>query len=91
MGGQGRRNRGYRKDDPVANAQINADIRIRSVGRMIYIDLPAPLSCRLTNLAGKTIRRLQLSSGENCIDGLAAGIYIINLTDMPGIKVICKE
>ena len=82
---------GIVKDDPVANAQINADIRIRSVGRMIYIDLPAPLSCRLTNLAGKTIRRLQLSSGENCIDGLAAGIYIINLADMPGIKVICKE
>lgn len=82
---------GIAKDDPVANAQINADIRIRSVGRMIYIDLPAPLSCRLTNLAGKTIRRLQLSSGENCIDGLAAGIYIINLADMPGIKVICKE
>lgn len=82
---------GIVKDDPVANAQINAAIRIRSVGRMIYIDLPAPLSCHLTNLAGKTIRRLQLSSGENCIDGLAAGIYIINLVDMPGIKVICKE
>ncbi len=82
---------GIVRDDAVANMLINADIHIRAVGRAIYISLPTPQDCRLTDLSGKIIRQLQLIPGENCIDGLKTGIYILNLGNLPGVKVICKD
>lgn len=82
---------GIVRDDAVANMLIDAGIHIRSVGQAIYIDLPTPLNCRLTDLSGKVIRRLQLFPGENCIDGLTTGLYIVNLGDLPGVKVVCKD
>lgn len=82
---------GIVRDDAVANMLIDAGIHIRAVGRAIYISLPTPQDCRLTDLSGKIIRQLQLIPGENCIDGLKTGIYILNLGNLPGVKVICKD
>lgn len=81
---------GILKDVPTANMEISKNIHIYCMNRVIYIEIPYSMQCCLLDYSGRIACKKQLISGMNRIEGIAAGIYILQLEGQPGIKILCK-
>ena len=76
---------------PTGIEQPYAAPAIRAEGRTLHIHIPQPMKAYVVTLAGNVVRSLTLPAGDSRIEGLAAGIYIVRLSDKTTAKVIIRR
>lgn len=81
---------GIVKNTPTRNAVIDAGTSIRTAGNTLLISVPQPVRAWVTNIGGIPVRILDLTAGENRVDGLRQGVYIINIAGEKGKKVMIR-
>lgn len=82
---------GVQLNDPTANEAIDAAATdIRAEGHTLFITVPRATEALLCDLSGRLLQRLSLVPGQNRVDDLRRGLYIVKLSGEEGVKVIIK-
>lgn len=81
---------GIVKDNPTANELINSGIGIHTRDKTVYITVPRVMRSRLIDISGRIIRNTELLPGENRIENIASGIYVLVLDGVGSEKIIVK-
>lgn len=76
---------------PVANAVIRSGSIIVSRGGLLIITTARPMQAQVITFGGQVARSLSLPAGKTRIDALAAGTYIVRLSDGTVQKVVVKK
>lgn len=76
---------------PVANAVIRSGSIIVSRGGLLIITTDRPMQAQVITFGGQVARSLSLPAGKTRIDALAAGTYIVRLSDGTVQKVVVKK
>lgn len=76
---------------PVANAEIQSGTRIFTRDGNLFITTDRPMQAQVITFGGQVARSLSLSAGTTRIDALAAGTYIVRLSDGTVQKVVVKK
>ena len=76
---------------PVANAEIQSGTRIFTRDGSLFITTDRPMQAQVITFGGQVARSLSLSAGTTRIDALAAGTYIVRLSDGTVQKVVVKK
>lgn len=77
--------------DPVANAELRQGSTIATRDGDLLITVDRPLTAQVVALNGQTVRSLSLPAGTTRIGSLAAGLYIVRLSDGMVQKVIVRK
>lgn len=81
---------GILPNNPTHNATIDNATDIRAEGSTLLITVPQATEAMLTDLSGRLIRTLSLTSGQTRIEGLGPALYIVKLPKHEGVKVLLK-
>lgn len=76
---------------PVANAEIQSGTRIFTRDGSLFITTDRPMQAQVITFGGQVARSLSLPAGTTRVDALAAGTYIIRLSDGTVQKVVVKK
>ena len=64
----------------IAGTVAGEAMTIVAQGGVIYIHAPAPQAVAIYNASGVLVREVQLQAGDNVVDSLPKGFYIVNRT-----------
>lgn len=81
---------GILPNNPTHNATIDNATDIRAEGNTLLITVPQATEAMLTDLSGRLIRTLSLTSGQTRIEGLRPALYIVKLPKHEGVKVLLR-
>lgn len=76
---------------PVANAEIQSGTRIFTRDGSLFITTDRPMQAQVITFGGQVAHSLSLPAGTTRIDALAAGTYIVRLSDGTVQKVVVKK
>ena len=62
----------------IAGTVVNDEMSIVAQGGIIYINVVIPQAVAIYNASGMLVREVQLQAGDNAIDSLPKGFYIVN-------------
>lgn len=75
-------------DVPTGITDIDSETDIRVVDGTLQITVPQTADTWITDISGRILRTLKLTSGTTRLEGLHRGIYIVKISGQKGRKVI---
>ena len=81
---------GIVKDSPTSIDKVAGITKIQAVGNRICITTPDAIDAQVIASSGSIVRLVSLPAGENYIDGLKPGLYIVRLGNKTVQKVMIR-